>query len=92
MGFYEFAIGIGTILIIGMMWTVLAHTFDNVKDSFETALPEKINNYTVNQTVVTEQYAYASTAMYVFLFFLTIIIFFWIIKKTAKEQELKMGN
>ena len=78
MGVYEFLVGIGTIIFISLVWTLFAHQTDMLEDIF-TGMTTILD--------VQAEYAKASDIMYVSLLVISIIVFAWILKRGAMEQE-----
>lgn len=78
MGVYEFLVGIGTIIFISLVWTLFAHQTDMLEDIF-TGMTSILD--------VQAEYAKASDIMYISLLVISIIVFAWILKRGAMEQE-----
>jgi len=78
MGMYEFVLGIGTIIFLGIVWAILNHTFATITDIY--------TNMT-NSSEVIAQYTLASNVFYFSYFFLVIVIIAWIIKTSMKQSE-----
>ena len=78
MGMYEFVLGIGTIIFLGILWSMLNHTFGIVTGIY--------TNMT-NSTEVINQYTLANNLFYFSYFFLVIVIIAWIIKTSMKQSE-----
>jgi len=84
---YETIIGVGTILFLVMFWTILMQPTTMVVDSFKNMTPATSWNQTVNQTAIFKQYDLVHNSMYFSLFFISFIIFLWIVKKAIEYQK-----
>lgn len=86
MGFYQFVIGIGTIIFIAMLWTSFAFVIETATDILINITPATIGNHTVNVTAVNQEYELGRSTMYFFMFFITFVILIWMYKSTVEEQ------
>jgi heme O synthase-like polyprenyltransferase len=87
MSYYHYALGIATILILAILWTVLNYTFEIAADKFYNMTPTHIGNYTVNQTEVRQEYSTAVDVFFYSVIFMVLIVLIWIVRKTTTEKE-----
>ena len=80
---YELAIGVATILILSLVWTLLMHPFGIIKNVFWNMTTAE----SYNQTQMRNQYDLAYNTMFYSLFIIAIVIFLWIIKISVKQQK-----
>jgi len=84
---YETIIGVGTILFLVIFWSILMQPTTIMVDTFKNMTPSTSWNQTINQTAVFKQYDLVQNSMYFSLFFITFVIFVWIIKKAIEYQR-----
>lgn len=87
MGMYDLAIGVGIILVIGLVWTILGHGLNTTADVMSGIIPVSINNESVNVTVVTDEIELVQNVYYIWYLIITILVFVWVIKKSSREQN-----
>jgi hypothetical protein len=85
----EFAVGVGTIFFLILLWTPLAYTMNTITTHLSDITPASIMNTTVNATTIKAQYGYGYTTMYFSLFIITILILLWIVKVAVQQKEKK---
>jgi len=90
-GFFHFATGIGTIIIISLFWIFLMHAVELSRTTFTTVTPSSFAGYTVDTTDITTQYDLAYNSYYFSLLFISIIIFIWIVRSSISEQAVIGG-
>lgn len=76
MGVYHLIIGTGTILVLSFLWVAFAYE----TDMMATVLSDMYST-------LTPDYELGNNYMYFSYFFMVIVIFAWIIKESAREQE-----
>lgn len=84
---YEVAIGIGTIFILILIWTVLSYATSSVKDVFNALTPPSFMNVSVNKTLAEQNYNLSYNTVYFSLFFISLMIIFYIIKVAVQQQK-----
>lgn len=87
MGMYDLAIGVGIILVIGLVWTILGHGLNTTADVMSGIIPVSINNESVNVTVVTDEIELVQNVYYIWYLIIAILVFVWVIKKSSREQN-----
>jgi hypothetical protein len=92
MGFYHFIVGIGTLIVLAMVWALLLHAVDVAQDTFVSTTPATFGNHSVDTADVVQQYSFAHDAFYYSYFFFTIIIIMWIVKSVINEQAVIGGE
>lgn len=76
MGVFHIIVGVGTILVLSFLWVAFAYE----TDLLATILSDMY-------TALSSDYQLGSNYMYFSFFFMTLVIFAWIIKESAREQE-----
>ena len=89
MGFYEFAIGIGSIVVISMIWVLVAKPIGVFADTMMNLTPSEFAGQSVNQTAINEQISSAYTAVYVFIFIFIILVLIWVVKESIRAQKVE---
>ena len=84
---FETILGVGTILFLFILFTMLGHMIGTTTDSFNSTLTATRFNETVNQTMITSNFNLSNNLFYISLFFMTIVIFIWIVKKAVEYQR-----
>ena len=84
---YEAIMGIGTVLIMFMVFTSYGHVTDVMRDKMIDITPSTVFNESVNTTITTGNYNLGFDVFYISLFFITVTVFVWIIKKAAQYQQ-----
>jgi len=82
---YEFVIAIGTIILLALIWTILTHAIYDIRTNFISMTPNITNPTNQTQNMINTYNLYFNV-IYFSLFFLTIIILIWVIKKSTKQS------
>jgi len=89
MGFYEFAIGVGTIIAVSIIWVLVAKPIGVFANTMMNLTPSEFAGQSVNQTAVNEQISGAYTAVYVFIFVFIIAVMVWMVKESIRAQRVE---
>lgn len=81
MGFYELAIVIMAVVLLSPLWTVFSHTINGVTDVFIAV------NVTGAPSDYQEELVLGKDIMYFSWFFIILVLFAWVVKKSGQEQE-----
>lgn len=90
MAWYEFAMGIFTIIIIAFFWVIFTDVNQKIGDRFTTMTKDTHGDITKED--VNKQFGYAGNVMYASFFFIVIIVILWIIRKTTSEGEININQ
>lgn len=83
---YELVIGVGVIILLVFMWTLLTHVTKTTVNVAKNTTPLTVANETINQTAIFKHYDYAYSVVYFSLFLLVFLVFIYIIKKAVQAQ------
>jgi len=89
---YQLVLVIGTIAFLAILWTILTHTDSMMITVLKNATPSSMAGHTVNRTAIYAEYDLVGNIMYFSLFFVSIIMFVYVVKKAVEVQALRGGG
>jgi len=84
---YEIVLGVGTIIFILLVWTILMHPMSQVKGILINNTPTSIFNQTVNKTIIQNELNLGENIFYYSPFFFIVLIIIWMVKKAIEQQR-----
>jgi len=87
MGFYEFALGIGVILTLAIVWIMLAYPHEVIGNIFKNMTQTPMYGQEVDVDDVNEEHDLNIKIFYYSFAFIVVLILVWIVKTSVENQR-----